>query len=98
MTGQKIAPPARRGGAKRRSGGSTTRTESPDYCGDLIHHPACGFAAAAPPGQEGRFALLADQLDHVLHAAAESPLVVVPGEDFNEILSQRFRQRSIHYR
>ena len=44
---------ARRGGAKRRGGGSST--EWTGIYMNLTHHPVCGFAAATPPGQEGRW-------------------------------------------
>ena len=44
---------ARRGGAKRRGGGSIVG-QIGLFIRTLTHHPVCGFAAAAPPGQEGR--------------------------------------------
>jgi len=55
---------------------------------DPLRDPAALLTQEGNLSRKGVLLLLSDQLDHVLHAAAESPLVVVPGEDFDEILSQ----------
>jgi len=41
-------------GGVARSAGVVVQVLSGPVCLNLIHHPVCGFAAATPPGQEGR--------------------------------------------
>src|SRR5436305_9678597 len=44
----------------------------------------------------GLEALLAHEVDHVAHAAGVSPLIVVPGDDFDTVSSDNARHRCVN--